>query len=274
MKVFSKKTLCSAGFTLALATTGMGSASATTLELALVLDGSGSINAANWDLQLKGYKDVFASGTFFDNFVAPSKYDTLVVSAYQFGYGVTQEIGWTSITDNSSATDFGNLFTFSQVKGNTNTEGAILTAMGGSSIYDGLLNNGIASDKMVIDISTDGVPNYCVKGGAYDVSSTGISCSSSVADSHAIAAADYARSSDITVNAIGVGSVDVSFLTNLVNGTPDGFFLTASGFDTFGDTLKTKLGKEIIGVPEPSILFLFGAGLLGLGVVKRRKQMA
>ena len=230
-------------------------ASAATMELALVMDGSGSISATNWNLQKAGYQAAFASGTFYDDYIAPSPFDSLWVSAYQFATGVTQEIVWTEITDNASATAFGNQFaSLTQLAGGTNTELALNVAT------NDILNNGVAGGKLVIDISTDGQPILC--NGTCNVSPT----------ADAIDAANIARANNITVNALGVGAgINTTFLNTLV--APTGFYLTASDYTQFANTLSDKLGREITGVPAPSALLLLAIGLIGLAVVRRQRNV-
>lgn len=268
--LFKKSTI---GAIFALMACGLwsGAASANTMELALLLDGSGSINNTAWQEQLLGYKNAFASGSFYDTYVAPSPFDTLVVSVYQFGTNVTQEIGWTQINNNTDATNFGNLFTFSQDQGWTVTSGAIYAAT------QGILTNGYSSSKAVIDISTDGNPTWCYN----TTTASSYSCSQATAQSQAIVQADAARSNGIVLNAIGVGSgINSTFLDALVGinpvSTPTGFYLQATDFSTFGSTLETKLGREIK-VPEPATILLLGIGLLGLGLLglnTRRQVLA
>lgn len=263
-----RKALTGLGMALALGFTGQ--ASATALELALVLDGSGSISSTNWKVQLNGYKDAFASGTFFDDYIAPSPFDSLWVSAFQFSNNVVQETPWTQITSNASATAFGNLFTtgnMSQLGSVTNTAGALATAL------NSMLNNGIASDKMTIDISTDGQPNTCMN--PNNPSSSGTSCSTATAQAQAFTQANIARGNGITVNALGIGSsINSSFLQALVgispSSSPTGFYLVANSYDDFGSTLQTKLGREITSTPEPSLVLLIGGGLAAMGFARRR----
>ncbi len=252
------------------------SVSALSIELALVMDGSGSISATDWQKQIQGYRNAFSTGTFYDNFVAPSPFDTLYVSAYTFSGLVTQSIAWTAITNNSQATAFGdNFLTIVQPRNYTNTEGALRAAT------DGLLNNGINGDKLVIDISTDGQPTACA--GYVDPSQRGCGSASSgttiatVAKSRALAAATDARNSGIFVNALGVGGfVQPSFLNELVAaGTgvaQAGFYLQADTFDQFASTLQTKLGREVRGVPEPQVLLLMVGGVMGILALGRRRQ--
>ena len=243
-----KKWAVSTSFVLMLAGLIPGSASAIPLELALVLDGSGSIDAVEYQTQLNGYKNAFASGNFYDNYVAPSG-NSLFVRAYQFSSTVIAETAWWEIDSNAAANTFGNLFNttvMTQLDALTNTALAINTAVSGFS-------DNAVDGRLVIDISTDGNP-----------------CCSSNSVSAALAAGDAARSQGVTVNALGIGNgVDQTFLTNLV--APTGFFLMANTFNDFGSVLQTKLSREINDVPEPATLVLMGLGLVGIGAMRRRR---
>ena len=242
------------------------SANAAVLELAFILDGSGSINSQNYDLQLSGYQNVLASGSFFDDFIAPSIYDEVYFSAWQFSATTILETDWTLIDSNAAATAFGNTFNntnMDQLNSTTNIQEAIET------VDDSIENNGIGGgvdDKKIVDISTDGVPNRPTNPVAGSIN-----------------AASEARAKDIEVNAIGIGSaVGADYLESLVGiGSTDpniGFFMTAENFQEFESTLQTKIAREILdeppSVPEPSSLALFGIGALALGRFARRKNHA
>lgn len=281
-----KNLVVSAGFALTLGGVFSGTASATPLELALVIDSSGSMSEIQYGLQLDGYKNAFSSGSFYDDYILGSSYDSLVVKAFQFSTGVVAQTNWVTITNNSEATSFGNLFNATEMdqkeswghtygdstyplSGMTNTEGALLAAM------NSLMDNSIDSGKMVIDISTDGRPTVC-DGGTYGGGVDTNCDSGETPRSAALAAADLARSNGITVNALGIGGIDVTFLQDLVSGTPDGFYLNANTFEDFGGVIQTKLGREIkgdsISIPEPATFALMGLGLIGIGATKRRKK--
>ncbi|MBI1194487.1 MAG: DUF1194 domain-containing protein [Gammaproteobacteria bacterium] len=263
-----RKTLAAFGMALVFGFTGQASGSS--MELALVLDGSGSISSTNWQIQLNGYKNAFTSGSFYDDYVAPSPFDSLWVSVFQFSNNVVQEVDWTEITSNASATAFGNLFNTTEMPrlaANTNTSGALATAM------NSILSNNISGSKLTIDISTDGQPNLCKN--ASNPSAAGHSGGGCNAPAEAISVANSARGAGITVNALGVGSsINGSFLQALVGiapaSTPTGFYLLANTFDDFGSTIQTKLGREIT-TPEPSLVLLIGGGLAAMGFARRKR---
>lgn len=263
---------------------------ATTLELALVIDGSGSIAAADWQLQIGAYQSIFQDN-LYTKYIAPSPFDDLAVAAYVFsgGFGFSVDFGggnvqtydvstfsfldWTLINDDADAFAFGAQFAgLPQPRGTTATAAAINTAASGGLVScpfadkcfpvasqqqepfqltaTGLLNNAFNGDKLVIDISTDGVPTEPDGNGTPNAGDRAL----------AIAAADAARAAGITVNAIGVGNeLDAALLEALVGldpaSAPTGFFLQASGFDEFGAALQDKIGRETF-VPAPPALVL------------------
>ncbi len=264
-------------------------ASANTLELALVIDGSSSIAASDWSLQTGAYQSIFQND-FFTTFIGPSVFDDIVVGAFVFSGGtvtsngvpietfaVTSFVDWTLINDDADAFTFGAaLGALVQPGGQTNTSAAITIATNGGTVgcliasicnvspsgtRPGLLNNGFNGDKLVIDISTDGVPTLPNAGGNPNIPEAQID------RALAIAAADAARAAGITVNAIGVGGgVDAPFLAALVGinpaKTPQGFFITAGTFSEFNAGLQEKIGRETaIPVPPalPLALSAFGA---------------
>ncbi|MGB5260456.1 MAG: DUF1194 domain-containing protein [Gammaproteobacteria bacterium] len=249
---------------------------------------------------------------FYTDFIAPSQFDQIAVAAYIFSGGYTETftdgsgnvistndvivysfLDWTLITDNSTAANFGAQFAgLPQPNGTTHTSGALDIAANGlnaanlgvigctdstrcsppaplappfSFTATGLLDNSYTGDKLVIDISTDGVPTEPNGGGSANQQDRDL----------AFAVADAARANGITINALGVGGVDLAFLNALVDdtvGSLDGFVEVAPTFVQFQTALETKIGKETV-IPIPPALWLFGSGLLGLaGMARRRKS--
>jgi hypothetical protein len=271
-------------------------ASADTLELALVIDGSASISAGDWTLQTGAYQSIFQSG-FFTNYIVPSPFDDIVVGAYVFSGGTVRDqsgnvletfavssfLDWTLIDDDADASAFGALLgALVQPGGQTNTSAALDIATNGgtagcliasicnvspSDEVPGILNNGFNGDRLVIDISTDGVPTLPNAGGNPNIPEA------QVDRALAIAAADAARAAGITVNAIGVGNLDATFLAALVGEnpakTPQGFFLTASTFSQFDEALTEKIGRETM-IPVTPALPLF---LTAFAIALRRARL-
>jgi len=191
----------------------MTTANAAIIELALVIDGSGSISSPDFALQTGAYNNIF-SNNFLDGFV--NQGDTLYAAAYQFSTSstATLEIGWTLIDSNAAAAAFGGMFPgITQQQGLTNTSGAVNTAVAG------ILGNGINGDRLVIDVSTDGLPNA---GGG---------------ENGANLAATNALASGITVNAIGVGTGVNSDFLNDFSTAGGGFFETAANFNEYEEKI-------------------------------------
>jgi hypothetical protein len=216
------------------------SANAGIIELALVLDASGSIGSRDFALQIDAYADVF-SNNFVTNFVNPN--DTLYVSIWRFASSTLMVQGATLVDSDATAAGFSAIFKgISYSRGRTNTTAAVNDAA------NELLTNSIISDRMIIDISTDGQPN---------------------SNSGALAAASTAKASGVTVNAIGIGSgISTTFLDNFTT-AGGGFYVTADNFSEFKTGLERKLEKEISTVPEPSTWAIFA---IALTVLRLRKS--
>ena len=259
----------SAGLTTLAFSTSVSAQQAVDLELGLILDGSGSVSSSDFDLQIGAYQNIFTDPNFYDDFISPLMNDSglgkIAVSTWQFSSGVTQEIDWTLIEDQSSAEAFGNAFSnITQIDGLTNTGGAINDAT--SSI----LSNNFVGDRLVLDISTDGVPT--------------------VGPDPEQASIDSIAAGVDAINAIGVGlsSGGINVLQNQVVRGNDAFFLAADTFADFETGLETKLQREITNsgggdptpptpnpdtatTPEPaSILGFFALG--AVGTLKRKKS--
>lgn len=271
-------------------------AAAATLELALVIDGSSSISPSDWTLQIGAYQSIFQDD-FYTSFIGPSPFDDIVVGAFVFSGGtitltsggvpvgtetfaVSSFLDWTLIDSDEDAFAFGAGFAgLPQPGGQTNTSAALGIATSGGEVgcfipsicnvspkgnRTGLLDNAFAGDKMVIDISTDGVPTLPNGAGAPNATDRAL----------AIAAADAARAAGITVNAIGVGNLDATFLAALVGtepaAVPAGFFVTASGFGEFEAALREKIGRETMVPVTPALPLAFTA--FGAALAWRRRR--
>jgi len=236
------------------------------IELALLMDGSNSIASSDFLLQKTAYANIFMSGSFYDDYVVGN--DDLYVSTWQFSTGVSHEQDWMLINDNASAIAFGQTFLGIQqhAPGWTNTATATTMAV------DSILNNGIDSDRAVIDVSTDGLPTRCYP------ECYGYNNDYYGARDAAMASAVYADSNGVTINAIGVGSAlnvnnGLNFLDTYTS-TAGGFYTLATDFGAFQEALELKLFREINvqPVPEPAALVLLSLGLVSLCITRQRRK--
>ena len=215
------------------------SASAVTTELALVIDGSGSINPADFTTQQTGYVNAL------NTLITPSRYGEVAIGVWQFSTAVQLE--QTPIVINNAAdlaTVTGAIAGMTQLGGSTNISGAITTAAGA------LLGNAINFDRTIIDVSTDG-EQFPAVAGEPDAS----------ADAAILAGIDQ-------VNGLGIGGgADLSWV-------PAGSqSFVANSFAEFEAVVLQKIGREVGGVPEGgNILPLFGLVVFGMGMYNRRRK--
>lgn len=211
------------------------------VELSLVIDVSGSVSTSEYNLQMDGYATAFRNAAVQNNITNSTH--GIAVNVVFFASNFYSTVLDTFTILNSAA----DANAFADVLDNFARPGS-----GGTAIYNGLnravnllLNNGL-DGKSVIDVSGDGT-------------------SSSANDQ---AARDNAVANNITVNGLAIGGQSIlNYYTNNVIGGTDAFVNNAATFADFEQAVINKIQRETrVGVPEPSVLFIFALGLITLSL--------
>ena len=236
------------------------SQAASITQLGFVLDGSGSVSTANYNLLRTGLSNALN---------ALPVDGSVEISIVAYGSGSSTVTAPTLLTAATLPTIQTQILNHAKVGGGTDTAGAISATANlitGSSLF-ALTNNAI------INLATDGVPN---------------------SQSAAVAAAQAAFAAGIdalSIEAIGSGVSSASALNNMaaiafptpvtilaVNSTnipnPMGgsFVVPVSDFTVFADVIESQVIASVTPVPEPSLLGLLGLGFVGRLAMRRRRQ--
>lgn len=219
------------------------------LELSLLVDVSGSINASEFNLQRSGYSNAFRTPGIKSQITSTDngRLGRIAVNMIYWSSRNQQAevVGWTLLDSAAACDAFADAIdaaarTFND---DTSVQGALDFA---TPLFS---TNNFVGFRKVIDISSDGTNNSTTPGRSV-----------ALARADALAAVD-------TINAIVIGGNDLLnyYINNVIGGT-NAFALQAENFDTFSATIFRKLTFEI---PAPGSLAVVGLG--GLVALRRRR---
>jgi hypothetical protein len=227
------------------------------LELLLLVDVSGSVDANEYNLQKTGYVNAFNSAAV-QNAIFGSQGGSIAVSYAEWsGAGqLRQLVNWMRIGTIGEANAFAAAIngTSRAFNGSTAIQSAISNSKTWFGMETGGTSNGFESLRQVMDVSGDGENNDGLSG-------------TQGRDAALAAGVD-------TINGIYIGGVSLgNYYNNSVKGGTGGFVEAADNFSDFSAAIERKLIREITNeTPEPLSAALVGIGLFGLGLSRRRQK--
>jgi hypothetical protein len=200
------------------------------VELVLAVDTSGSIDPEEYQMQHEGYAAALTNADIIEAIRSGPHHAIAITFVEWSGFGHQRQlVGWTLIKDAQSAGDFA-----AKIK-HSNRVFSDWTSISDAIDYSVSLfkDNGLEGDRLVVDISGDGVNNN---------------------GRPPSAARDDAVAKGVTINGLPIlnedPSLDGYYQENVIGG--DGAFRVAvNDFDSFTEALRGKLMREIAGRRTP-----------------------
>ena len=237
-------------------------ATAGTIQLGFILDGSGSISAGDWTTITSGLASAI-------NLIPFGGADTYEVSVVQFStaassYGAATRILITDATSRSNLSTF--IGGLGQLGGSTNYQAGFATMQ---SILAPTIG---AAEASYVNFATDGEANTCTSG-------TVATCGVNARNALIAAGVD-----NISIEGIGVSTTAANTLkssychpgpcddTAPFNFPTQGFYIGVANAAQYATAIQNKVRIVTNQTPEPGTIALAGLALAGLGMARRRKQ--
>jgi hypothetical protein len=224
------------------------------VELALLVDVSGSVDGSEYSLQKNGYINAFNNPALITA-IQNSAGGSIAVTYIEWSSSSQQiqSVDWMLVNDAASGAAFASAIgaTTRPFSGGTNPDSAINFAV---PLFSG---NGFEGTRLVIDVSGDG--------------------SGSISSTQAARDAALAAGID-TINGIVIGgSTGVEdFYNDSIKAGDGAFVIAVDSFDDFNDAILQKLTREITQdpdpIPEPTTMLTFAVGAVAAGWLSRRRR--
>ncbi|MEJ2478891.1 MAG: DUF1194 domain-containing protein, partial [Acidihalobacter sp.] len=181
------------------------------LELALLVDVSGSVDSGEYNLQKTGYVDAFNDPTI-QNLIAGLP-GGIAVTYIEWASTAATVVNWTQVTDATSANAFATAIANEPREPYTSVGSSTIPSNAISYAYPLFGNNGFEGTRSVIDVSGDG---------------TGSSTATAAARAAALANGIDA------INGLPIGSSTIeAFYQNYIVGGTGSFLIAANSFSDF-----------------------------------------